>query len=97
MPNVVGDRYQITIDKRLRDQLGVKPGDLAIERIEDGRLVVSFGPRPHRNSLLGVLRRPEAAPVGDWSDLLETARRARSAEIAESLASGQRHGKPRRR
>jgi AbrB family looped-hinge helix DNA binding protein len=85
MANVVGERFQITIDKRIRDELGVKPGDLAIERVEDGRLVVSFAPRPHRDSLLGVLRR-DPAPIGDWSVFMEEARRARSGEIIEALA-----------
>jgi AbrB family looped-hinge helix DNA binding protein len=88
MSNVVGDRFQITIDKRVRDELGVMPGDLAIERVEDGRLVVSFVPRPHRDSLRGVLRQPGAAPIGDWPALMEDARRARSAEIVESMGGG---------
>lgn len=96
MANVVGDRYQITIDKRLRDQLGVLPGDLAIEAIEDGRLVVSFVSRPHRESLLGVLRRPGSAPIGDWSALMEGARRARSVEIMESLEGGKARSRRRR-
>jgi len=88
MSNVVGERYQITISKGVREELGVKPGDLAIERVEDGRLVVSFVPRAHRESLLGILREPGAAPIGDWSGLLEDARRARSAEILTALEDG---------
>ena len=88
MSNVVGDRYQITISKLVREELGVKPGDLAIERVEDGRLTVSFVPRAHRDSLLGILRQPEAAPIGDWGALMEAARRARSAEILVALDSG---------
>jgi AbrB family looped-hinge helix DNA binding protein len=88
MSNVVGDRFQITIDKRVRDELGVRPGDLAIERVEGGRLVVSFVPRPHRESLLGVLRRPGSPAIGDWGRLMEDARGARSAEIMGSLDGG---------
>lgn len=88
MSNVVGDRYQITISKPVREALGVKPGDVAIERVEDGRMTVSFVPRAHRDSLLGILREPEAAAIGDWSALLEDARRARSAEIVDVLESG---------
>ena len=57
MTNVVGERYQITIDKKIRDELGIEPGDRAVERIEDGRLVVTFVPKPHSRSLLGILRR----------------------------------------
>lgn len=97
MANVVGDRFQITIDKRVRDELGVRPGDMAIERVEDGRLVVAFVPRPHRESLLGVLRQPGAPAVGDWGALMDGARTARSAEILDSLgasgASSRRRGR----
>ena len=93
MSNVVGERYQITISKGVREELGVEPGDLAIERVEDGRLVVSFVPRAHRESLLGILRQPEAAPIGDWSALMEDARRARSAEILAALEGGSRRGR----
>ncbi len=85
MANVVGDRFQITLDKRVREELGVKPGDLAVERVEGGRLVVSFVPRPHRESLLGVLRKPGSSSVSDWAEMLEDARAARSKEILASL------------
>jgi len=57
MPNVVGERFQITIDKRVRELLGVKPGDQAVEWVEDGRLVVAFVPRPHNDSMLGIIKR----------------------------------------
>jgi AbrB family looped-hinge helix DNA binding protein len=88
MANVVGDRFQITIDKRVRDELGVQPGDLAIERVEDGHLIVSFVPRPHRESLLGILRQPGVGPITDWGALLEGGRRARAAEVVGSLDTG---------
>ncbi|CAN5693462.1 AbrB/MazE/SpoVT family DNA-binding domain-containing protein [soil metagenome] len=87
MSNVVGERYQITIDKKVREELGIKPGDRAIERVEDGRLVVQFVPRPHRDSLLGILHRPGMKPINDWPAAKERAWRARSAEILESLGS----------
>jgi bifunctional DNA-binding transcriptional regulator/antitoxin component of YhaV-PrlF toxin-antitoxin module len=88
MPNVVGERYQITVSKPIRQELGVEPGDLAIERVEDGRLVVTFVPHAHRDSLLGILRQAGTAPIGDWSALMEDARRARSAEILAALDTG---------
>lgn len=85
MSNVVGERYQITIDKKVRAQLGLRPGDRAIERVEDGRLVVTFVPRPHRESLLGALRKPGAQPIHDWPQIKEAAWQERSREILDSL------------
>jgi AbrB family looped-hinge helix DNA binding protein len=97
MANLVGDRFQITIGKRVREELGIKPGDLAVERVERGRLVVSFVPRPHRESLLGVLRKPGSAAVSDWAEVLERARAARSEEILASLNSPRAPARRRRR
>jgi AbrB family looped-hinge helix DNA binding protein len=88
MANLVGERFQITISKDVREELGVQPGDLAIERVEDGRLVVAFVPRAHRDSLLGILRQPGSAPIRDWGAFMEDARRARSAEILAALEPG---------
>ncbi len=88
MANVVGERYQITIDKKVRDELGVKPGDRAFERVEDGRLVIDFLPRPHNESLLGVLKghaTKPIEPIEDWTAVKERAWAARSAEIMEVL------------
>ena len=56
MPNVVGKRFQITIDKKVREELGIQPGDQALEWVEDGRLVVGFLPHPHSESMLGILK-----------------------------------------
>lgn len=85
MANVVGERYQITIDRHVRDELGVNPGDLAVERVEDGRLVIEFVPKPHRRSLYGALRRPGQQPIADWRAVKEAAWTARTAEITEVL------------
>ena len=40
----VGERGQITIEKQIREELGVYSGDHAIQRVEDGRVVVEFVP-----------------------------------------------------
>ena len=81
MAKIVGHRYQITIDKNLREQLRVRPGDLAVERVEGGRLVVEFIPRAHNESLLGIFKRPTFEPIDDWSRVKARAWQARSAEI----------------
>jgi AbrB family looped-hinge helix DNA binding protein len=85
MSNVVGERYQITIDKKVREELGIRPGDRAIERVENGQLIVQFVPRPHNESLLGALRTPGLAPITDWQALKEEAWKQRSEEIVEVL------------
>lgn len=56
MPSRVGERGQITIEKAIREELGVYAGDQAIQRVEDGRVVVEFVPAAHRRSLAGSLR-----------------------------------------
>jgi AbrB family looped-hinge helix DNA binding protein len=89
MANVVGERFQITIDKKVREELGIQAGDRAIERVEDGRLVVYFMPRPHRRSLIGLLARPGGAPVPDWRSAKEQAWAARTAELAPGRTRGE--------
>lgn len=92
MPNVVGERFQITIDRTVRERLGIEPGDLAVERVEDGRMVVEFAPRPHDRSLRGILKRVEQPPgTTDSGAEKEAAWKARSEEIMAPLrATGPR-------
>lgn len=94
MANVVGERFQITIDRVVRERLGIEPGDLAVEHIEDGRLVVEFMPRPHDRSLRGILKRVEVPPVTtDSAAEKEAAWVARGGEVMAALeADSARHG-----
>ncbi len=85
--NKVGERYQIVIDRKVRRELGIRPGDLAVQRIEDGRLVVDFIPPKHHNSLYGLLRKPGRKPITDWQAVKDRAWALRTAEIAEVLAA----------
>jgi bifunctional DNA-binding transcriptional regulator/antitoxin component of YhaV-PrlF toxin-antitoxin module len=85
MANVVGERYQITIDRTVRKALGIEPGDRAVEWVENGLMVVSFMPKQHSRSLLGVFRRPDLPPIEDWDAVRERAWRARTAEIVDAL------------
>jgi len=90
MPNVVGERFQITIDKKVRERLGVRPGDQAFESVEGNKLVVTFLPPPHDESMLGILKRytdKPIEPITDWEAVKERAWAARSAEIMETLAA----------
>jgi len=70
MSSRVGERGQITIEKAIREELGVYAGDQTVQRVEDGRIVIEVVPGRHRRSLAGSLkdktrRRPadEAWPV----------------------------------
>jgi len=73
MVAVVNKRGQITIDREIREQLGVKPGMRAVQDIMNGVLMVTFIPAPHRRSLAGVLgTAKQRAPV-DWDEAREIA------------------------
>ena len=74
---------------------GVLPGDQAVERVEDGRLVVYFMPRPHNESLLGALKNPSRPPRHvDIAAEREAAWTARTAEIMDVLRTdSERHRK----
>ena len=63
----VGERGQITIDKRIREELGVYAGDRAVQRVDDGRVVIEFVPGPHHRSLAGALRGKVAKRPADES------------------------------
>jgi AbrB family looped-hinge helix DNA binding protein len=52
----VGERGQITIEKAIREELGVYAGDEAVQRVEDGRVLIEFVPGRHRRSLAGSLK-----------------------------------------
>lgn len=56
MASRVGERGQITIVRAIREELGIYAGDEAVQRVEDGRLIVEIVPGRHRRSLAGALR-----------------------------------------
>jgi bifunctional DNA-binding transcriptional regulator/antitoxin component of YhaV-PrlF toxin-antitoxin module len=74
MTSQVSSRGQITIDRKVRAQLGVEPGMVAYQRVVNGHLEIVFLPALHRRSLFGVLHR-EGEPIGPVT----------SAEIAEAV------------
>ena len=55
MATKVGTKGQFVIEKRLRDELGIGPGWMAVQRAVDGQLRVSFVPPVHEESLFGIL------------------------------------------
>ncbi len=74
MVSKVGERGQVTIEKALREELGVYAGDQAIQRIQDGRVVIEFVPGPHHRSLAGVLAdKVTRQPIDETWDALRQA------------------------
>jgi AbrB family looped-hinge helix DNA binding protein len=56
MASRVGERGQITIEKAIREELVIYAGDEAVQRVENGRIVIEIVPGRHRRSLAGSLR-----------------------------------------
>lgn len=75
MTSRVGERGQITIEKAIREQLGIYAGDEAVQRVEDGRIVIDVVPGRHRRSLAGSLRdRVTRTPADEtWEELRRAA------------------------
>ena len=67
MASRVGERGQITLEKGIREELGIYAGDEAIQRVEGGRIVIEIVPGRHRRSLAGVLRDKVGALPADES------------------------------
>lgn len=76
---VVGERYQLVIERAVRERLRVAPGDRAVETVEGDKLVVTFLPARHRRSLRGRL----AGPGGP----LDFARLRDEGGLADELAA----------
>ncbi|HJP72535.1 MAG TPA: AbrB/MazE/SpoVT family DNA-binding domain-containing protein [Candidatus Limnocylindria bacterium] len=75
MSSRVGERGQITIEKAIREELGIYAGDEAVQRVEDGRIVVEVVPGKHRRSLAGALKAKVARRPDDeaWESLRQAA------------------------
>lgn len=57
MKAVVSEKGQVTIPKRLRDQLGIKPGQVLEFDEDQGRIVARKAPRTDAvSSVYGVLK-----------------------------------------
>lgn len=103
----VGERGQITIERDIRRALDIQPKDVAVQRVEHGRLVVEFirPVEPHTRSLAGILGpspltpqvpSDEDASVGasiseEWRDYL--AREARQTSETPSTSTPRRRAR----
>lgn len=84
----VGERGQVTIERAIRERLGIRAKDIAIQRVEDGRLVIEFirPHEPHMRSLVGILG-PAPTPPGEPPAIDDTVGRAIAEEWHEYLTS----------
>lgn len=75
MSSTVGERGQITIEKAIREELAIYAGDEAVQRVEDGRIVIEIVPARHRRSLAGTLKEKVTRVPGDesWAALRQAA------------------------
>ncbi len=55
MAYLVGTKGQVVISKEIRDQLGVRPGWMALQSVVDDHVELRFVPPEHNESLLGIL------------------------------------------
>ncbi len=67
MSSRVGERGQITLEKAIREEMGIYAGDEAVQHVEGSRLVIEFVPGRHRRSLAGSLRDRVARVPNDES------------------------------
>ncbi len=76
MSHVVGPKGQVVIAKDLRDQLGVQPGWIALQRLAGDHIEIYFVPPPHRKSLKGQLAKhikTRVSPGDEWKNAREMA------------------------
>lgn len=63
MKSRISDKGQVTVPKRLRDQLGIKAGDELDFAVEQGRLVATRIERDAIDRLYGSLKLPASTDV----------------------------------
>ena len=68
LANVVGTKSEVVIAKHIRDELGIGPGWVAIQRAVDDRVEIVFLPPEHRESLKGSLapHMKASVPLDSW-------------------------------
>jgi len=88
MSTLVGTKGQVTIEKEIRDALGVEPGWRAIQRLDGDRVVIEFRRPKHRRSLAGALAGKATRTFPSPEDLEASVDEAWTA-VAHDAASGE--------
>ncbi len=86
----VGTKGQVVIEKAIRDQLGVEPGCLALQRVVGNRVIIHFVPVEHEGSLRGRLAAHGRGAVDpeSWPDAVADAWRLSLAEPEDDEYGG---------
>ena len=95
MPNVVGQKGQVVISKKIRDELGVEPGSMTVQIVVNGHLEIHFFPPEHNRSLMGCLKDyidPGVVEGLSWEEIRRLAWEAAALERVEGWEQ-QSHGK----
>jgi AbrB family looped-hinge helix DNA binding protein len=87
MAVVVGPKGQVVIEKRIRDALGIRPGDTAVETLDGEQVVIRFFPAQHSSSLRGILEQAASYRVGQeqWEDARGHAWRTAARQALEDV------------
>lgn len=81
----------MVIAKEIRDELGVKPGWLALQRLVNDHVEIYFIPPEHRKSLKGSLAKylgTRIAPGEEWSEARDAAWDNAAKEKADRMETG---------
>ena len=76
MTYLVGTKGQVVIAKEIREQLGVKPGWVALQRLVGDRVEIYFLPPEHQENLKGSLAgyiQARVAPGAAWNSARHSA------------------------
>lgn len=90
MTYLVGTKGQVVIAKEIREQLGIKPGWVALQRLVDDRVEIYFLPPEHQKNLKGSLAsyiQTRVAPGEEW-DSARYAAWEKAAQDNEAAAQG---------
>ena len=90
LANVVGAKGEVVIAKHIRDQLGIGPGWVAIQRAVDDRVEIVFLPPEHRESLKGSLapHMKASVPPDSWQGVRERGWHEAATREGEAPSSG---------
>ena len=90
LANVVGAKGEVVIAKHIRDQLGIGPGWVAIQRAVDDRVEMVFLPPEHRESLKGSLAPhiEASVPADEWQRVRERGWREAASRQRDVPSSG---------